>query len=1273
MPVGGGDDDAEGAAVGEFLFGLFSPDTTTTGWLRALERVDRMNVKLLVLQRWPEAVERLPPSRGAAAAAPFAILLGRTSPMTNLWDWIRRCRHLPSENVRAALTALATAVVQQCRLNPNEQYATAFARDITVVGLQSLTGLLPADCLDFLRGWEPLGRRIGTLTDADTRAALLDVLQHAPATRQADPTPARAEAERLRELAVAQMFPMLSTLYRFMLRVFVHYCCGHEEHMDDGSGTLTEAVLKDRLERAKEELRSILADFNTMVTPSGLTPNENTLFAMNKEVTEGLKTLDAHLDHAIDPTNPKPSAPTPVAMRGAITAATNLKKSKVNAIRAAPTAENLALYCAAQLIIPALDAVQNALETAQGMNFADLGSKWSLCKRVTTASPRLHTVLRMWSSYEATKQQIAIHLGNNTDRQYTFNASTNMALAYFRYDDGNRRVGRLLLGQPTTYFTMSPANEVECLELLEEAVGAMHGVVWQTAHQQQIVRRALRRVARLANQTLGCWHALLRGPTDENALTSEVEPESVARTIQAYERDACNFDAVVETQHHLALTRPVLLHCILACRVGRAVLDVHLLAQQRVVVETTPQHTWFWRTLVRLAALGGGAAVPRREHPPELARELARLDPTLHHLLYSGEASGAEDLARYEYILFLSETVLRRMYTEHEVHLQGLTAHAHTAARILGTCDALPTLRRRLYRWYRSVWTAHAGAPAVRRRAFGTVEGPTLTPSSQAPVVPTALRPRGEPGLAPACPSIEEVYQCVGQRVRRNETRCDGRRPWDPHREADLGPDGVVVTENTLPEIVYAGLHGGEDVRLPQAGQPGCDAAALDAIRLWFRLTHPDYHATRPVQEHTLSVLLDAIESWRRVTASASATPQQPAAPAAGAPGPLSWTQWVRSLFARWRWWSRPAAAAAAAPTAAPPPPAGAGAPPPPEDPLATVSTTARTFAQSLGPLFPTDPPCVVRDMGEALMHLLMVRFLGSVQHLEAVSDPQATEPPADGATSSAPAGAAAAAAAGGGGGGGNAPVVSPLLLRFIAEEERGLQRLLRATLQGRLADTLGGGDEDEDEDGDDDDDTPADPELRREQRRVAEHILVSVERACCIGITSLAVGGGVDPPGHPHQLLVQTHLHARLRADGRHGFSTYSLLRLLVWHVRDLLAFVRLRDPCSAAFVASTAWLTPQDILAHHGTGGAVWQLPTTAAEEQAVFRALLDRLRRCQRDLDVVRLVGRWLQDQGYGEREFASEGCHGRATRLAPLADHAHVVEGRVPVLGAGGSWS
>ena len=69
-------------------------------------------------------------------------------------------------------------------------------------------------------------------------------------------------------------------------------------------------------------------------------------------------------------------------------------------------------------------------------------------------------------------------------------------------------------------------------------------------------------------------------------------------------------------------------------------------------------------------------------------------------------------------------------------------------------------------------------------------------------------------------------------------------------------------------------------------------------------------------------------------------------------------------------------------------------------------------------------------------------------------------------------------------------------------------------------------------------------------------------------------------------------------------------------------------------------------------GAGG--W-LPHGGGEgaEEPAFAALLREVRACLDNRAVVAVVGRWLEGQGYGERQFAREGCLAQAP-YAPVGD-------------------
>ena len=138
------------------------------------------------------------------------------------------------------------------------------------------------------------------------------------------------------------------------------------------------------------------------------------------------------------------------------------------------------------------------------------------------------------------------------------------------------------------------------------------------------------------------------------------------------------------------------------------------------------------------------------------------------------------------------------------------------------------------------------------------------------------------------------------------------------------------------------------------------------------------------------------------------------------------------------------------------------------------------------------------------------------------------------------------------------------------------------------------------------------------------------------------------------NMLICETHEEVR-------GCRWYGVLSVLLWHAKDLLAYVSLSDPCvQGSGSPRENWDVPSPIccIRKHKTDAIVLMTsecvhPDTLLhvnlvstckkpEDQRKMDMLNDKILNAETDAAVLRVVHQYLQEVGYGERQFAQEAC-------------------------------
>lgn len=160
--------------------------------------------------------------------------------------------------------------------------------------------------------------------------------------------------------------------------------------------------------------------------------------------------------------------------------------------------------------------------------------------------------------------------------------------------------------------------------------------------------------------------------------------------------------------------------------------------------------------------------------------------------------------------------------------------------------------------------------------------------------------------------------------------------------------------------------------------------------------------------------------------------------------------------------------------------------------------------------------------------------------------------------------------------------------------------------------------------------------------RATAETILESFLYAVAIGIVFLGDDDIARQPVHFTSDVLLDNLQFWRKDDQQEQMSVmYTLFHFLLDGVEQLLTFVRLNDPCVVQFLSRQGTLTPEEIV-----NGRFGTDPHRNPDDHRLFSKLIGDLKTAATNDDVVAIVGSFLKQQKYHEREYANEGCAKRS---------------------------
>lgn len=165
----------------------------------------------------------------------------------------------------------------------------------------------------------------------------------------------------------------------------------------------------------------------------------------------------------------------------------------------------------------------------------------------------------------------------------------------------------------------------------------------------------------------------------------------------------------------------------------------------------------------------------------------------------------------------------------------------------------------------------------------------------------------------------------------------------------------------------------------------------------------------------------------------------------------------------------------------------------------------------------------------------------------------------------------------------------------------------------------------------------------RTQQRLIAQYILETLSRACLIGIVGMGSMQGRDVGTTYVSTSLQTNMRIIKSKDKMHRLA-HTLVCMFWDGTEHLLGYLTLNDPYVVSYIGRQTLLTPEDIL-----NARVGQSREKNPLGDKVFTDLIEKLKNAPSDVHAIDVVGTFLKEQNYQEREFAAEGCAKRS-RLA-----------------------